>query len=268
MSPFTVLGGRGVVGQHLVRHLRSLGHQVHTPDRDTLFNPDHNLGHVVYAIGVTADFRHRPFDTVEAHVCMLRHILARARFDSLLYLSSTRVYGRLGLGTLATEDTPLAVDVNDPSDLYNLSKLMGESLCLHSGRPGVRVARLSNVVGGADQHSDNFIPSLVRAAKTGHITLRTAANSTKDYIHIDDVVHALERIAVEGQHLLYNVASGQPLSHQAWTDALSQATGCLVTTDPEAPHVGMPLIATNRLHALGVFPRNPLNQELINTWTP
>lgn len=101
----------------------------------------------------------------------------------------------------------------DPSDLYNLSKLMGESLCLTGGRTGVRVARLSNVVGGEDRDSGNFVPSLVREARGGHIVLQTAPDSVKDYIHIDDVAELLPRIATQGRERLYNVASGLQTRH-------------------------------------------------------
>ena len=48
---------------------------------------------MIYAIGVTADFRTRPFETMEAHVSVLCEILRDARLDSLTYLSSTRLYG-------------------------------------------------------------------------------------------------------------------------------------------------------------------------------
>lgn len=267
MSLFTVLGASGVIGQHLVQHLLACGYTVDTPERHAPLPTDRDLGHVVYAIGVTADFRSRPLATVEAHVCVLRQVLEHARFSSLLYLSSTRVYSRLPADTLATEDALLQVDVSDPSDLYNLSKLMGESLCLHSGRPGVRVARLSNVVGGADRDSENFVPSLVKAARAGHIALRTAPGSAKDYIHINDVAEALTRIALGGQDTLYNVASGVQLRHSDWTGALAQATGCAVTTAENAPLVTMPRIATDRLQTLGLCPRPPLNQELIAQWT-
>ena len=35
-----------------------------------------------------------PFDTIRAHVSVLSEVLEHAEFESLLYLSSTRVYGR------------------------------------------------------------------------------------------------------------------------------------------------------------------------------
>ena len=136
MARFTVLGGTGFVGAHLARFLRACGDEVAVPPRDAALSGD--LSHVVYAIGLTADFRTRPFATIEAHVCRLSRLLERAKFESLLYLSSTRVYART---SVALEDMALAVDPTVTDDLYNVSKLAGESLCLSRETPTVRVAR-------------------------------------------------------------------------------------------------------------------------------
>jgi nucleoside-diphosphate-sugar epimerase len=253
---WTVLGASGVIGRRLVGRLRTAGEDVHTPARNDPGVYTRPLGHVIYAIGLTADFRQRPYDTVQAHVGLLAEMLRRADFDSLLYLSSTRVYARAALGR---EDAPLPVLAQDPSDLYNLSKLMGESLCLHGGRHGVRVARLSNVVGGDDADSDNFVPSLVRAARSGRIVLQTAPDSAKDYIHIDDVVELLPRIAVAGRERIYNVASGVQLRHADWTQQLATLTGCTVDVAPGAPVQHFVPIDISRIRAeFGFAPRPAL----------
>ena len=39
-------------------------------------------------------------------------------------------------------------------DLYNISKLMGEALCLASHSQKVRIARISNVIGNRKNHND------------------------------------------------------------------------------------------------------------------
>ncbi len=153
------------------------------------------LGHVLYCIGLTSDFRSRAYDTTRAHVSVLTEILANADFDSLLYLSSTRVYARSSAGS---EQTTLSVDVTDPSDLYNISKLAGESLCRACGRTGVRVARIANIV-GYDPDSQNFLPSLIRAALAGRIVLQSDPASAKDYVLLDDVIALLPKIATQGR---------------------------------------------------------------------
>lgn len=229
--PITVLGAGGFIGSHLVRHLRAAGVACEAPARDDLGWLTRPLGHVVYAIGLTADFRARPLDTVQAHVGLLRELLAHGEFESLTYLSSTRVYS----GAARTDEAaPLQVDPNLPGDLYNLSKLMGESLCLHGGRARTRVARLSNIV-GLRPDPDIFIDQLLdEGRRTGRVELRTALSSTKDYLWIDDAVALLARMAVSAQTGIFNVASGEGVANAAIVEALRRDMGYDVSVAPDA----------------------------------
>lgn len=253
---WTILGASGTIGRRLVAYLRAAGQAVETPGRgDDLYR--RSLGHVIYAIGLTADFRQRPYDTVESHVSVLAELLQKGNFESLLYLSSTRVYGRAADGN---EDSPLPVLSQNPSDLYNLSKLMGESLCLQDLRTCVRVARLSNVVGGEDGESTNFVPSLVREALSGRIVLNTAADSEKDYIHIDDVAELLPRISTSGSRRLYNVASGEQTTHAQWASQIASYSACIVEVKPGAPSVRfVPINITKIRTEFNFRPRPVLN---------
>ncbi len=200
MSRVTILGASGTVGRALAAHLRAAGDEVFAPARgdEAIWRED--LGRVIYCIGVTADFRTPPAGDDRGACHCFAPLLAEARFSRLVYLSSTRVYGAADANdSPAREDRALVVEPHSGSDLYNLSKLMGESLCLHGSKGRACVARLSNVVGGEDADSENFLPSLMREAKAGHIHLRSALQSAKDYIHIDDAVAVLAAIA-KGRH--------------------------------------------------------------------
>lgn len=231
---FTILGAGGFIGSHLLARLRHAGHECFAPARGDAAILSEELGHVIYCIGLTADFRGRPFDTVRAHACLLADVLEKARFDSLLYLSSTRVYAGAAQGN---EETPLMA-----GDIYNLSKLTGEALCLASGREQVRVARLSNVYGGGDD-SDNFLPSLIRAATADKlITLATSLDSAKDYVALEDVVGILPKIAVSGKQRIYNVASGRNTSNRELVEEIQGVTGCRVEVAANAPTIPFPAI--------------------------
>jgi nucleoside-diphosphate-sugar epimerase len=232
----SVLGAGGFIGRHLTESLRRAGHEVQTPSE--YFGAD--LGHVFYCIGVTADFRTRPFDTMRAHVSLLAEVLERARFDSLVYLSSTRVYARCQSGR---EDQPITVDVADPSDLYNLSKLAGEALC----RGRAKVARLSNVV-GENPESQDFLYSLIRAARAGRIELQSDLSSEKDYVSIDDVVAALPGISL-ATDWLFNLGGGRNLSHREIVERLVALTGCEVVVRDQAPLHKFPAIDIGRARA-------------------
>lgn len=241
---FTVLGASGLIGSRLKSFLDQGGHEVFAPQRDDPRIYSQDLGHAIYCIGVTADFRHKPFETVAAHVTVLADLLSRASFESLLYLSSTRVYR----GTQSTEESAdCRVNTNRPDDFYNLTKLAGEALCFASGRENVRVARLSNVF-GVDFESENFLSELIRdALKMGHFMLRTSLDSAKDYISLPDTLELVTRIAISGKQTLYNVASGTNLSNRALVERIAEVTGCQVTVAPDAPLVVFPRILITRI---------------------
>jgi nucleoside-diphosphate-sugar epimerase len=258
MSRFTVLGGTGFIGSHLAAELRARGRPVAVPPRDAdLTGAD--LGTVFYCIGLTADFRHRPFDTVTAHVEVLHKLLRSARFDRLVYLSSTRVYPADGSGA-ATEDAPLTVRPTEPGDLYNLSKLMGESLALTTGRPTV-VARVSNVY-GPDLTSENFLTSLITdAVRTGVVRLRSDPRSAKDYVSVKDVVGLLIDIGERGRDRVYNVASGRNVSHGYVLERLRELTGCQVELAGGALAVFPPIDVSKARREFGYAPAS-LGDEL------
>ena len=247
MSPeFTILGAGGQIGRTLVTALATR-HLVDAIERAALpgfLGSTHDAGHVISCIGLTGDFRARPLDTAEAHVGLTARILARGGFASVLFLSSTRVYAR---AATTHEDTALAARPSDPSDLYNLTKLAGEALCLSDPRPTVRVARLSNVT-AHEPDPETFLGQIMREGReTGRVLLRQAPGSAKDYIALDDVADLLPRIAVAGKSRLYNVASGRNVTHAAIADLLRARYGWVVTFAPDAPEFTFPPIDIARL---------------------
>lgn len=249
MPYFTVFGARGFIGSHLRAALEDAGHSVLAPPRGADPDAIGDMGHVVYCAGVTADFRERPYDTMDAHVGYLSRVLRAGSFDSLLYLSSTRIYDGAADGA---EDGVVNVDPMSPSDLYNLSKLAGESLCLNESGPTVRVARISNAYGTAmfanGSASTNFLASVIAdAVSTRPLVLGTSPASAKDYVHIFDVVRALVLIALAGSERIYNVASGENVTHEDLLDRICALTGREWSSASDAPVSSYPRIRTERL---------------------
>ena len=253
----TILGASGFIGSQLARKLAADGTEYRAIGRNEAI-PDENLGDVIYCIGVTADFRTRPLDTVEAHVCALVELLRHHQFESLLYVSSTRVYAD---DDSSNEDKPLHVTPRNAPDLFNISKAMGESIVLNCGR-NARVARVSNVY-GPDFHSDNFLPSIVRDAVSGEkLVLHTAAESAKDYISVDDVVNALIQIATRGREQIYNVASGVNVSHRELAEKLRALTGCEIEYVANAPVARFPRIDIERMRSEFAFAPSSVLDDL------
>ncbi len=258
---YTVLGSSGFIGSHVAALATQQGHEVDRPARDEKLD-GRDLGHVVFAIGITSDFRSRPYETVTAHVTKLQEILTTTSFDSLVYLSSTRVYSRCPIdplrehGSAVSEEMPVGVLSSDFSDLYNLSKLMGESLALTHGSKA-KIARLSNVV-GPDFASDNFLISVVRdCVKSGKVKLRTSLDSSKDYVAVQDVARIVLKLGTEGQHSIYNVASGSNTTSRTIVQRLAELTGSTVEEERGSPTVSFPRIDVGRIEReFGFVPQN------------
>ncbi len=258
---FTVLGATGFIGRNLVEFLRAQNSVVNAPDHHKLdwlkqlLSDD--LGHVFYCVGLTANFRKRPFDTVGAHVCLLRQLLEHGRMESLIYLSSTRVYEN----AVATAETTMLQGIpTNPGHLYNFSKLMGESLCLASNHK-TRIVRLSNVY-GPDINSQNFLTSVLgEAAKNGSIQFLTSPTSSKDYISIKEVIRFLPLIAIDGTHSIYNLATGQNTSNADIAHILERE-GIRTSFNQDTTDWGFPEIDISRLKAEFGSINNTLEADL------
>ncbi len=257
MKNITVLGANGFVGSNLVSYLNEKQINCYTPERSHVFSKAENLGHVIYAIGLTSDFRTRPMDTVKAHVCKLIEVIENSTFDSFLYLSSTRVYMN---SILAEEEKNLQMNPNDFSDLYNISKVMGESICLSINNPKIRVARLSNIIGN-DFSSDNLLFSLIKdAVDNNFIQIGISEYSSKDYIDIKDVIKVIYDISINGTKRIYNVASGVNISIKEIVEKIVEYTGCKVTYSENAQISTFPLISIDKIKKEFNFgPNNILN---------
>lgn len=255
MSGWTIIGAGGFIGGRLAQALRDRGEAVYAPPRGEadLFGRD--LGRVFYCAGLTGDFAVRPFDTVEAHVTLLAQVLAKARFERLIYLSSTRLYDSLGAAG-GREDDILAFDPAAPRNVYDLSKALGENLTLARSDGRGSVARLSNVFDLAEGAS-GFLPDLLQKARRSRvITLDSVPGAVRDYIHADDVTAALLAMGDGEVSGIVNVASGRNTSNAELAEVFDQA-GWTINLAPDRPMPPAAQCAVERLRSLGVDPQDP-----------
>jgi nucleoside-diphosphate-sugar epimerase len=256
---FTILGGSGYIGSKLIEEATKNNIPFQVLDRDYIISNE-PLGDIIYCIGLTADFRTRPFDTIEAHVSRLNEFLHLANFKSLTYLSSTRVYINNKFGI---EDNKICVNPMDPSDLYNLSKLTGESICLSSGK-SVRIIRLSNVVGD-EENSDNFLTQIIKEIKnTNALNLYSSLDSEKDYIHIRDVVKLIFKISKYGENEIYNVASGTNISVRKIIEILKTHFSFELKLNHEALPLIFPKINNEKIRSKFNYEPQEIEQILSN----
>ncbi|MCC0022612.1 MAG: SDR family oxidoreductase [Hyphomicrobiaceae bacterium] len=261
---FTVFGAGGYIGSHLKLALELAGHEVFAPERGAELDPapgGAELGHAIYAIGLTGDFRTRHFDTIEAHVALLSRILETARYSSFLYLSSTRSYQHGDPDRRQNEEDMLQVKPS-ADGIYDISKLLGESICLAQDNSAVRVARLSNVY-SRDMAETSFLGQVLNALRMrGNCVISESPDSAKDYVHLDDVVGLLVRIAAAGSNRIYNVASGENTTHRDVAERLAQLTGADISFKTGAPTRRLPPIDVNRVASEFDFRPKHLLSEL------
>lgn len=245
---FSIFGAKGTVGSRLVESLRGAGATCLAVGREPWPERGSHLGRIIYSIGVTADFRSRPHDAVEAHVGCLSRVLRDYSFDSFTYMSSARLY-RCAAGP-ADETAAFTLPPLDPDKLYDLSKMLGECLCRFTGDSRVRIVRMANAYVAGDA-SPNFLPSvLAEAARTGAVEIRQSPASRKDYLALDDAVAAIIAIATRGTEPVYNVASGSMVSHGEIAALLGARCGIKVTFAGNGPDDIQPELPVARLKSL------------------
>ena len=243
----TILGGKGFIGSHLATYFEKQNIEYWIPEKNdsSIFNKP--LGNVIYCIGMTADFRSKTFETVEAHVCYLSKVLKESNYESFIYLSSTRIYKCLSTNNTANEDMNLSVNPNNEDEIYNISKLMGESLCLAQKNKNVKIVRLSNVFGD-DFKSENFLTSIIKdIIKEKKLELNTTLSSSKDYIYIDDVVKLIIKILFYGKKRVYNVASGINYSNEFIINEIKKHVDFICKVNNNAYEIIFPRISIDNI---------------------
>lgn len=257
MSRVTVVGAAGFVGSRLCARLEAEGAEVYAPAKGDPGLFERDLGCVFYCAGLTADYAARPFDTVEAHVTLIAALAARAKFDRLVYTSSTRLYDASG-AAVAAEADPLLLNPAEPRHLYDLSKALGENLTLTQTGGRGAVARLANVFDWAPGGQGFLSQWLMQAADQRSQTFDSSPEVYRDYIHVDDVVDALLAIAAAPGIGAVNVASGALVSNAQIAEVCEQAGWRVVFTRRDTPPPP-PRADVAKLLSLGVSPRSVLD---------
>ena len=140
----------------------------------------------------------------------------------LVFLSSAGVYGNPQTFPI-TEETPL-----NPLSPYAIHKEMCEDLCRffakHYGMP-VRVARIFSAY-GAGLRKQIFWDMYCKFRLTGRLEMFGTGNESRDYIHVEDVVQALQLLALaDTDEIVFNVANGEEITIRNATEMFAAGIG-------------------------------------------
>ncbi len=115
-----------------------------------------------------------------------------------------------------------------------------------------------------------FLSSIIKnAIETKKITLQTSLDSEKDYVHVDDVIEILLKIAQKGENKVYNIASGKNLSNNQIVKKIQEATECKVEVIKKAIKYSFLPIDINRIkNEFDFEPRSILDEiePIINSF--
>jgi nucleoside-diphosphate-sugar epimerase len=244
----SIFGSTGFIGSQIYNYLISNKMECKVINRNDTIDTNLNLGHIVYCIGMTADFRSKPFETIEAHVTKLSFILKNCKFDSFTYFSSARMYiNSIDYNIDSSENNPILINPNQPFDIFASSKLTGELLSLNCGKENIRIVRPSNVY-GFDVDSDNFLTSIIKdAIQNKSIHLRTTLDSSKDYVSIEDICRYTLGLIFENKYGIFNLSSGYNISNKEIIDVISSELPLELFITDNAEQIIFPIVNNSKI---------------------
>ena len=197
--------------------------------------------YVVYAVGPTSDYREHVMDVIKTQLVGVKIALNALRSDSaLVYVSSTRVYGRFPAFLPLDETTPAVASIAHPDNLYDSAKRMSESLCLEKRqRTSQRIfsARLANVYATSVQNkkSPTVVESMIREAKRHQkITIRGNPDSVRNHLSDQDAAAGLLAILMHGTHPDYILGGYDECSTRELAEQIAGHLDVPVDVSPEA----------------------------------
>jgi dTDP-glucose 4,6-dehydratase len=147
----------------------------------------------------------------------------RHRIPRFVHISTDEVYGSIEAGSW-TEESPVR-----PNSPYAASKASSDLIALAYHRThglDVRVTRCSNNY-GPYHFPEKAVPRfLTRLLEGGRVPLYGDGSHVRDWLHVDDHVHAVELVRTRGRAgEVYNIGGGTELSNRELAGALLDACG-------------------------------------------
>ena len=152
-------------------------------------------------------------------------LLALKAFEKrpkIIFLSSAGVYGN-------PKSLPIhEYDELTPMSPYGLHKRMGEELCEYYNRIydyKIRTIRIFSAYGNG-LRKQLLWDIFQKYQNTGRIELFGTGNETRDFIHVSDIMKAMELILdYEGDEQIFNVANGEEVSIRKLAEIYAECLG-------------------------------------------
>lgn len=177
---------------------------------------------IVHAASIASPtfYRRHPIETMDANVTGLRNLLehaVRCKPESLLFFSSSEIYGDPDVGNIPTsEEFRGLVSCTGPRACYDESKRFGETLCVNFHRVHgvpVKIVRPFNNYGpGLGLADRRVLPDFFRDVLAGRdITLLSDGRATRTFCYVADAVQGY-LLALLSRHdgEAFNIGADQP----------------------------------------------------------
>ncbi|WP_030319611.1 NAD-dependent epimerase/dehydratase family protein [Streptomyces flavochromogenes] len=250
-------GAAGFVGRHLHQALLDRGDQVlgidlnatplvHSIDALDFFRRDEERFdlaiHCAAIVGGRASIDGSPLGVATnlGLDAWFMRWLARTKTPRAVYFSSSAAYP-VALQQPGPVRRLVETDIDyqqpgRPDATYGLAKLTGEQLCQYAEASGTRMAILRPFSGyGEDQDDCYPFPAFIRRAKERQdpFEIWGDGSSTRDWIHIDDIVDATLKAVDEGVLGPVNLGTGRATSFDRLASLVTEAAGY----QPELKHL-------------------------------
>lgn len=229
--------------------------------------------HIICAAGIASPYWYsrKPLETISVAVEGTRTMLKVARRTGarLLYLSSSEVYGNPDV-VPTPEDYWGSVDILGKRACYDVSKMLGETLCsVYARQFGVEavIARPFNVFGpGMSDQDYRMMPQLRRAKRDGKtMTLYGTGLHTRTFCYATDAVEGLLLVLAKGERgQAYNVGNDSPEITMRELCSRAGVPSVTVQYPPDYPddEPKRRCPALGKLRALGYEPQVSLDEGL------
>lgn len=203
----------------------------------------HGVTHIIHTAAVTPWSGNQDYAQDIAMADTLSRVCNELKIDTLIFMSGWNVYDMTQGNAPFSEDTPLGSD-ND----YGTSKLAAEQFLKDNLQHTKLInARLASIY-GPGQLSAGLIPNTVSAALSGQDIRLNSISTRRDYLYIDDLVTAIEKLVTNtlDSSADINIGSGASVSvgefAQLVPEVYQEVSGNMVTNVPPENPIESPLI--------------------------